>query len=230
MSIKYDVDVDLNEEEIASAFKSAVDTASGLAAEKAAEKAKELANSKLKSGLKFWEQGFLLEKAGDGAWVIAINGKMANLMEDGFGAGEISKLILGGNRYKYNKTKGKDYVDVPIDLSPDKSGNLQGTTVRVQQFQNIQELQKTFTFSDYKNKTVSRQDRLVKKIRSKADKMTQTIMQTKKSNSDSPAFITFRRLTPGSSWPQHPFSGAKVLDDLDDAIEQAFEAALQKLI
>lgn len=224
MSIKFKTNFDINFSDLTDGLDAKLKAAAATTARVTGEKAQNLAGQKLRAGLKWWEKGFNIEKAGDGTWVLSISGKMANMMEDGFGPGAVSDMILNGNRAKVNAAEGKDYVDVPIHKEVNvQTGEIQGTKVRVQQFTNIQELQKQFTFSDFKKGGVKQEQRLVKRV--------DDIIQSRKKDDASAQFLTIRRLSKNSKpWPQHPFPGAKVLDALDHEIETAFGTALQKLL
>lgn len=223
MSVKIDVDFQLDASELTEGIDKHLEAVTATVAGVVGEKAKEIASRKLKSGLKWWEKGFSIDNVGDGVWVLSITGKLAEMMEDGFGPGAISDLILGGNRYKHNKAQGKNYVDVPLPKQViTQNQTIQGTSIRVAQFTDIQEFQKQFTFSDYKKGGVKNKKRLVKRVGD--------VIQTRKNEKSDASFMTIRRLTPNSKWPEHPFSGAKVFDALDHDIETAFDKALQKLM
>jgi hypothetical protein len=43
-------------------------------------------------------------------------------------------------------------------------------------------------------------------------------------------YLTIRRVTPESVWPKSPFPGVKVLDDLDQFVDQKFSEILDKVL
>lgn len=185
-----------------------------------------IASSKLKRGLTFWERGFSVDKIGEGEWLISLSGKLATMMEDGFGTGEIKRMLLNGNRAKTNSENGAKYVDVPIGLNADSiTGKIGKSEITVNRFKNADELMHSIRTSDWKRGGIKRERVISSRI---AD-----IIKTRKENQKKAeaSFITIRRVSEKSKgWPANPFSGAHVLDKLDDYLERAFEENLERLI
>jgi len=222
--IKFEFDLDLTAEEISEGLKSNLNAAVASTASQMQTKAHEIVEKRLKSGRDLWKKGFQLNKVDDGFWVLSVEGKLANMMEDGFGAGEIKRMLLGGNRAKVNAETGKRYVDVPLAQDADAvTGNIGKTNIQVSQFKNADEMLKEVKMSDWKKGGIKKEQRIVKRI--------EDIIQTRKKNSSSTKFITIRRVSESSKgWPLTPYGGAKVLDELDFYLEKAFEDSLNKLL
>lgn len=222
--IKFEFDLELTAEELSEGIQANLNAAVASTARSMETKAHEIVERRLKSGKSLWKKGFQLNKVDDGFWVLSVEGKLANMMEDGFGTGEIKRMLLSGNRAKVNAESGKKYVDVPIAQDADSmTGNIGRTNIQVSQFKNADEMLKEITTSDWKKGGVKKEQRIVKRI--------EDIIQTRKKNSSSTKFITIRRVSESSQgWPLTPYGGAKVLDELDMYLEKAFEESLSKLL
>lgn len=185
------------------------------------------------SGFKNWSKGYKFAKVEDGLYIISIEGKLANMMEDGIETGEISKLIMGGNRAQHNKAEGKNYVDVPIHKDADSAGNIsvQGQKFQVQGFKNADEMMKQFSKPENKNvkfsrgKSVEQEQRMV----SRAKKI-QDLIKSQDKASGSTAYMTIRRVGENSVWPSSPYPGGKVLDKLDLEVERIFASMIDTFL
>lgn len=185
------------------------------------------------SGFKNWSKGYKFAKVEDGLFIISIEGKLAMMMEDGIDTGEISKLIMGGNRAQHNKAQGKNYVDVPIHKDADSAGNIsiQGQKFQVQGFKNADEMMKQFskpenktvTFS--KGKGVEQENRMVARA-----KKIEGLIKSQDAKTGSTAYMTIRRVGKDSVWPSSPYAGGKVLDRLDLEVERLFASMIETFI
>lgn len=185
------------------------------------------------SGFKNWSKGYKFAKVEDGLYIISIEGKLANMMEDGIETGEISKLIMGGNRAQHNKAEGKNYVDVPIHKDADSAGNIsiQGQKFQVQGFKNADEMMKQFSKPENKNikfsrgKEVQQEQRIVARA-----KKIEGLIKSQNPKDSSTAYMTIRRVGENSVWPESPYSGGKVLDRLDLEVEKIFSMMIEAFL
>ena len=185
------------------------------------------------SGFKNWSKGYKFAKIEDGLYVISVEGKLANMMEDGIQTGEISRMIMQGNRAQHNKAEGKNYVDVPIHKDADSAGNIsvQGQKFQVQGFKNADEMMKQFSKPENKNvkfsrgKSVEQEQRMV----SRAKKI-QDLIKSQDKASGSTAYMTIRRVGENSVWPSSPYPGGKVLDKLDLEVERIFASMIDTFL
>ncbi len=224
--IKFEFDLDLDDKELADGLKSNFDKVVAQTVAKVSARGHQLASQRLKHGLQFWEKGFAVDKVTEGTWLISMTGKLANMMEEGFGRGEIKDMILKGNRAKFNKSQGKNYVDVPIGLDADAmTGQIGKTKVSVQQFKDADSVIKNVQVSDWAKGGVKKEQRITQRV--------QDVIKSRKPKDSAQAssFMIIRRVSENSKgWPTSPFEGAKVFDALDLYLEQAFEESLDSLI
>ena len=217
---------DLNLDDFVEGVKSRFKSAVAVTVAQAKEDADKLASSKLKGGLEKWRNGFKVHRISDDMYLISIEGQLANWMEDGIQVGEISKAIMHGNRAESNKAEGKNYVDVPITKDADAAGNISlgksGTKLNVKAFASADALTKYMSSSDWKNGGIKKEKIVQQRIKD--------VLKVTKTEGKSPSYMTIRRVTPSSVWPSSPFSGAKVLDDLDRLINDNFEQILQRFL
>lgn len=182
------------------------------------------------SGFKNWSKGYKFAKVEDGLYIISVEGKLANMMEDGIETGEISKMIMDGNRAQHNKAEGKNYVDVPIHKDADSAGNIsiQGQKFQVQGFKNADEMMKQFSKPENKNvkfsrgKEVEQEQRMVARA-----KKIEGLIKSQNPKDDSTAYMTIRRVGENSVWPASPYPGGKVLDKLDLEVERIFATMIE---
>jgi len=177
------------------------------------------------SGFKNWSNGYKFAKVEDGLYIISVEGKLATMMEDGIETGEISKLIMGGNRAQHNKAEGKDYVDVPIHKDADSAGNIsiQGQKFQVQGFKNADDLMKQFSKPENKQVKFSRGKEVEEESRIVARaKKVEGLIKSQNPKNGSTAYMTIRRVSKDSVWPSSPYAGGKVLDRLDLEVEKIF--------
>lgn len=184
------------------------------------------AAQKLKKGLGHWNKGFKMHKVTDDFYVISIEGQMASWMEDGMKAGEVSKAIMGGNRADSNKAEGKDYVDVPIAKDADSAGNISlkkgGPTINVKAFANADQLMKSINTSDWKKGGMKQKQVIQSRVKD--------IIKNVEPKTGAASYMTIRRVTAKSVWPKSPYSGAKVLEHLDQFIDSNFDKILARFI
>jgi hypothetical protein len=227
LKLKFELS-DFNEQEIVDAFKSQLNAATAATTEAVYARGKKLASQRLRNGLKHWNSGYKFHKIEDGNYIITIEGKLAHLMEkDQIAAGEISDMILKGNRAKYNKETGKRYVDVPMSRDADAAGNIsvKGDIYNVKQFKSADDLIKQFSqrpykFSDVKRGGVKIENRIVQRVKD-------VIKSVNPSNS-STQFLNIVRLSEGKKWPATPREGARVLDDLELEVSEIFDTMLSR--
>jgi len=229
--IKIDVELELDADEILDGIDKNLKAVAGMTASEVGQKAKDLAANRLRSGYSHWEQGFRMEKLGDGEWLLYVTGKLGKMMEDGFGVGEIKAMVLGGKAYAANKAAGKDYVDIPIfdaDTAAKELGEA-GGGLRMTDVTSADDITKhlagTMASGSSEAKRGLDNDR---KITRKVKDMIKAAKQNRKSGA---RLLNIRRMTPESKgWPNKPFGGAKVLENLDNIIERAFEESLNRLL
>lgn len=224
--LKFEFELDLDEDELVNGLRANFDKAVSQTVSKVASRGHELASRRLKSGLRHWEKGFAVDKITEGTWIISMTGKLANMMEDGFGKGEIKDMILNGNRAKYNKSQGKKYVDVPIALDADSmTGSIGKTKVSIKQFKDADAVLKEVKISDWAKGGVKKEKRITQRV--------EDVIKTRKPKDaeSSSQFMIIRRVSENSKgWPVSPFKGANVFEALDFYLEQAFEESLNSLI
>lgn len=185
------------------------------------------------SGFKNWSKGYKFAKVEDGLYIISVEGKLANMMEDGIETGEISKMIMDGNRAQHNKAEGKNYVDVPIHKDADSAGNIsiQGQKFQVQGFKNADEMMKQFSKPENKNvkfsrgKEVEQEQRMVARA-----KKIEGLIKSQNPKDGSTAYMTIRRVGENSVWPASPYPGGKVLDKLDLEVEKIFSIMIEAFL
>lgn len=216
------MNLELDEKELADALRSRVSTALSASIVEAKQKGQELAAQRLRKGLKHWERGFNVHKVDKSFYILSVEGKLSNWMEDGIQPGEISKSIMSGNRINSNKKTGKNYVDVPIAKDADSMGNIGSSGVNVTHFADADAMLKHVKFSDYKKKGIRTENRIVRRV--------EDIIQSTKPKTNKMQYLTIRRVTSDSIWPKTPFSGARVLEDLGIFIEQNFDKLLERFI
>lgn len=229
--IKFKLDLDLDEKALTEGLRSEVNTALSIAVGEATQHGRSLAEKRFKgSGKTKWMDGFKTHKVSDDLYVISIEGKIANWMEEGIGTGEISQAVMSGNRAKHNKAQGQRYVDVPMFKDADAAGTVSGTQgpINVRLFadadQMLEHLQPRKTkISDYKNQKVREERRVTSRIKD-------IIKSVNPDQSKSVQYLTIRRMTDQSVWPKTPFSGVKIVDDLGIYLDQNFEKILQRVI
>lgn len=219
--MKLKLNLDLTADELARSIEPNLRTAVGYTTARMHEKAKEIAARKLKKGLKHWNRGLKIntDRAGEGVWILSIEGKLAGWMEEGFSGEEFKQSILTGNRAKYNEKDNKKYVDVPIE----KSGAsfiqaLEQTRLDIGQVTSGVDV--IARISDWKKKGVVKEKKVVQRAKD--------IIKSRGEARTDVKFMTIRRVTEDSTW--NGFGGTKVLEDLDFFIEQAFENALNRLL
>lgn len=219
--IKFDLELDLTAEELTKGLEANLKTAAASTVAKVEQDARNVASKKLKGGLKHWNKGLQIDKVGDGLWVLSISGKLAQMMEEGFGIGDIKRLILGGNRYAHNKSEGKNYVDVPISMDADDA--VKSVGVSMEQFASADEVVKFIQMSDWAKGGVRKEKKIVQRVKD--------VIRSRDEQEGPAQFLTIKRVTPDSKgWPSKPFKGAKVLESLDSYIERAFEKSLKEHI
>ena len=229
--MKLEFDLDLEVKDLTSALESSIKAATAAVSQQAFNKGKELASSKLRQGLTKWNKAYSFKVSQD-FYVIALEGKVANWIEDGARTGEISEAIMSGNRANFNKSLDppKEYVDVPMFRSV-AGGAIQGTPVRVEMFRDAAALSRAITFSDWKKRSVKTRERTIRRVKypeEESRKMDSIIRSTAPSGKTS--YLSIRRVTEDSVWPSTPTKGARVFRDLEDYIDQNFGKILERII
>lgn len=225
MKIKVDTS-DIDTSELLEGVRTRFKTATNALMADVNQEAQRFAASKLKVGLKKWQQGFKMHKVTDDFYIIAIDGQLANWMEQGIKTGEISKSIMQGNRATHNKSEGKEYVDVPITKDADATGNItlgkKGPAVNVKSFANADQLMKSINVSDWKRGGVKQKQIVQSRVKD--------IIKNTSPKSGKSSFLTIRRVTKDSVWPKNPFEGAKVLEHLDKYIDANFDKIMERFL
>ena len=186
-----------------------------------------------RSGFAKWSAGYKFNKIDDGIYVISVEGKLANMMEDGIKTGEISKMIMEGPRAQYNKSQKKNYVDVPIGKDADSSGNIsiRGQKLQVQSFKSADDLMAAFSKPEKKvvkfsaRPGVREEERIVQRV-----KAVEGLIRSQKPNSTQTSYLVLRRVTPNSTWPSSPYQGQDILGKLDLEVQKTFDTIVEKFL
>lgn len=225
---KFKFDFDLDTDALIDGVKNNVNAALGKTAADLKDEVQRVAAQKLDKGLTHWMNGLTLDRVADGVYVISLQGKLANWMEDGFTGKELKDAILSGNRAQYNKAQGKDYVDVPLKLSADDLAkvNSNSATVSMSKLMDADAVMKQIEVSDYAKKGTRKENRVVQRIRD--------VIRERKATSAkgvTTGIMTIRRVSPKSK-PWKDFPGAKVFDSntLDLFLDRALELNLKRLL
>ncbi len=183
---------------------------------------RDLAARKLDSGLGEWQKGFKVDQVGDGHFIVSVTGKLAEMIEEGAKAGEISDMIMGGNRARVNQAEGKHYVDVPMMKNADFSSNFSGKKVSVASFRDADSLVKHVKFSD-KNSAggIKKAERLVSRV--------EDVIKSTNPDNGAVGYLEIRRVNESSVWPETSKDGAKILDTLEQNIEATFDRLAAKV-
>lgn len=160
---KFKFDLQLTEQELTSAIKPRLQTAVAKTSAKLKANAQKMAQSSLKKGLSKWLEGLSLDRVSDDVYVLSVNGKLANMIEEGFTGDELKSLILNGRRAAHNKAQGKNYVDVPFALSSDDISKQ--FSVSMTELQSAPAALKTMEVSDYKANAISEKNVVVQRIK-----------------------------------------------------------------
>lgn len=227
----FNIDVDNITEDIQ---QDAMD-ALAMAFEKGDEYARALAKDKAPGRHPLWEHGFRTFKVNDNLWVFELQGKLAEMIDDGYNDSQIKEMLLSGYRSKFNKKNGKAYVDVPMGLK-EKNGQVGGISVQV--FKDANALMSQFKKTEHKT-TVTRkpgQDHTVQRTKSavktknEATKRVGKVIQNKiNSLPSNTKFMTITRVSRDSKgWSKnHPGLGIMSTGgDLEKFVEDAFYTAM----
>jgi hypothetical protein len=180
-------------------------------------KVQELVETKLKSdsAKKNWLNGFHFETVVEGeSYLVALTGKLALWMEDGFKPGEISNAILNGSRAKYNKETGKKYVDVPLPASG----------ISIQKFRNADEAiqnvkPKEFTATS-PGGSIGQAGALNARVKD--------IIKSQAGTNIKPSYLTIKRVTQDSKWPEQGWDGAQIFKALEEYFAQHVHEYVQR--
>lgn len=222
MKIKFNVDTDLSG--IVEGLQERFKTGMSAVMTEANDHAMHYASQKLRTGLSKWIKGYKVNKVSDEWYVISIEGQMANWMEDGMEAGELSKAIMSGNRASSNKAEGKNYVDVPIAKDSDNLtvGGKSGPKLSVKAFKDADSMMKSFTTSDWKKGGTKQKQAMVNRVKD--------IVKNQDTKTGTTSYMTIRRVSEKSMWPKSPTSGAKVLDETANYLEQNFVTIMERYL
>lgn len=226
LKFKFDT-TDFDTSEIVSGLKVRVQSAFSSMMAEVNQEGQRFASSKLKKGLGNWRKGFKMHKVTDDLYLISVEGRLANWMEDGIKTGEVSKAIMSGNRAESNKAEGKNYVDVPITKDADAAGNMSlgkkgGPTVNIKSFANADQLMKFINTSDWKRGGTTQKQVIQSRVKD--------IIKNVEPKTGKASYLTIRRVTDKSIWPKTPFGGAKVLEHLDKYIDANIDKILSRFI
>jgi hypothetical protein len=186
-------------------------------------KALGFAKGKLKNGLKHWMKGFEIKQIGNGEWVLVLTGKLAVMMEDGFGTDDIRKMILSGNRAKVNKSKGKNYVDVPMEQNVSETGDIGKSGVNISMFKDADDVLKSIEKSDWKKGGTFKQKQYTNRV--------QDIIRNKAQKDSKAKFVKIVRISEnGKPVPSKPYKGLQAFKMIEDELEDMFEQGLKKVL
>jgi len=151
------------------------------------------AGSKLKRTFALWAHGHHLYRVDENTWVLALEGDLANMFEDGFGPGAIKKAVL----------KGRDYVDVPM-----REGAKNGTKLKISMHRDLDSMVKAMSTNKGVSNSKLKDFKAKFKDRKKADGFVE--------------FQRVSKNTPNNTWPTTPFSGAHAFEGLENLIFDYF--------
>ena len=222
------MNVDLTAKELEEAITPNLNMVAGVASVEVGNKMQELAAASLKSGLEHWQKGFKVDKVSDDLYILSLEGKLANMMEDGFSGKEFVNMIMNGNRAKTNKAAGKPYVDVPMPMF--QGGGIvedkyDGTgSVHINQFRSGADVIKSVTTSDWKKGGTKNVNKLQQRVKD--------IIRNRESQQKDAklSFVTIRRVTANSEWKSWRGAHVFTMAELDSYTDTAFQVALEKLI
>ncbi len=217
--------LDLDVKDLVSGLESRVNKVLAMTVAETVQHGRKLAHSKLKSGKQNWLRGFKSHKVNDNLYVISLEGKLANWMDDGFKPGEISDSIMRGNRARHNKSEkpSKDYVDVPFFKDADAAGNIKGTNINIRAFADADAVVKDVKFSDFKSKSIKEEQRVVSRVKD-------IIKSVDPKRINNTTYLTIRRVTKNSNWPANPRTRKSIFNELDSFIDSKFEELLRRMI
>jgi hypothetical protein len=232
--MKIKAKLELSADQLISNFKQKLTFIGSVTASSLYDRGRQLASQSFgRSGFAKWSAGYKFSKIDDGIYVISVEGKLANMMEDGIKTGEISKMIMEGPRARHNKGENKNYVDVPIGKDADSSGNIsiQGQKLQVQSFRSADDLMAAFSKPEKKQVKFSarpgvvEEERIVQRARA-----VEGLIRSQKPNSTHTSYMVLRRVTEDSIWPSSPYEGQDILGKLDLEIEKTFDTIVERLI
>ena len=215
------------EKEITDAAEQAVSDTIG----KLESKMREKAGRNLSSGsFDRWDKGFSVDEVANNTYVITLEGSIANIIDKGWKAGEISDNIMKGPRATYNKAQGKDYVDVPIGVEKpaflDADGLMSQFKKQSYRFSNSGQPGKPAT------RVESRETRrLNKKAQNQVEDRLKNIIESRKSLATPSKYLVIKRVNNNTQWPKSPIPGAGTFEDnpVND-IGSYFEEFLEKIL
>lgn len=232
--MKIKAKLELSADQLVSGFKEKLALIGSATASALYDRGRQLASQSFgRSGFAKWNAGYKFNKIDDGIYVISVEGKLANMMEDGIKTGEISKMIMEGPRAQYNKGQKKNYVDVPIGKDADSNGSIsiQGQKLQVQSFKSADDLMAAFSKPEKKQVKFSarpgvrEEERIVQRA-----KAVEGLIRSQKPNSTQTSYMVLRRVTENSTWPSSPYEGQDILGKLDLEVQKTFDTIVERLI
>lgn len=232
--MKIKAKLELSAEQLVSGFKEKLALIGSATASALYDRGRQLASQSFgRSGFAKWNQGYKFSKIDDGIYVISVEGKLANMMEDGIKTGEISKMIMEGPRAQFNKAQNKNYVDVPIGKDADSNGtiSIQGQKLQVQAFKSSDDLMAAFSKPEKKQVKFSarpgvrEEERIVQRA-----KAVEGLIRSQKPNSNQTSYMVLKRVTDESTWPSSPYQGQDILGKLDLEVQKTFDTIVERLI
>lgn len=191
-----------------------------------------LAQAKLKTSKADYIKSLDLETVGENSYLLSLNGKMANMIETGFGSYDMKPGLLNGPNSKVTK-KGVRYNTVPFSYNPFGKSPLseKGEQLRSQVMQLIKQegIKKTIvdpnTGRPVQGRAATVKNTDVKNLVGLV-KYQFTNPGSKRTSSQ---YMTFRRVTsnsPATSWIHPGYKGAHIFPVLRDYAERAIEQIL----
>lgn len=226
--------LELKAEQLVSEFKDKISLIGTATASALYDRGRQLASQSYgRSGFAKWNAGYKFTKVDEGMFIISVEGKLANMMEDGIKTGEISKMIMEGPRAQYNKGQGKEYVDVPIGKDADSAGSIsiQGQKLQVQSFKSADDLMAAFSKPEKKNVKFSarpgvrEEERVVQRA-----KAVEGLIKSQKPGSTQTSYMVLKRVTADSVWPSSPYAGQDILGKLDLEVQKTFDTIVERLL
>lgn len=187
------------------------------------------------SGFTLWSKGYKIDTIGDEGYLVTISGKLAEGIDRGWQPGEISRMIMNGNRAAFNKGEGKNYVDVPISKDADSKGMFnipEVGKVKITHFRDASDVMAQF--SDRKGgitKAKRKTERAkVEGLSKEATKRVENLIKSTDPIKNKSKFLMIKRVTDSSQWPKTHKKGPEALNTVGKYFEQNFERILLEVI
>jgi len=187
------------------------------------------------SGFSLWSKGYKIEQLGEGEFLISISGKLAEGIDRGWNVGEISKMIMGGNRAKFNQGEGKNYVDVPIGKDSDVQGMFnipEVGRVKIAHFKDANDMiakfsKKTGGIVEARRKTERAK---IEGLSKEATKRVENLIKTTDPIKKKSKYVMIKRVTDDSIWPKTYKKGPEALEVVGRYFENNFDRIFSEVL